>query len=263
MAYLIAQISDTHIGGPQNGSDERLSMAIHEINTMTRQPDLVLFTGDLTHNGTLEEWNQFGQCLAPLVAPWEAIAGNHDRNITDLTGNRAINAGPLRLVLLDTSNDTFSEADAAWLDHELHAHGETPTIIAIHQPPFVTGIWWMDCVGLKGSELLETVVRRHPQVLKILSGHVHRLIQSNWGSCSLWVCPSTSVSIAADLDPSHDPAETAEAPTFSLHAYVGKNVVSHLVPIGLPGTRTAIGDVAPEFITWARNVQSKRVTEFT
>ena len=58
-------------------------------------------------------------------------------------------------MLLDTSTDVFHAADASWLEDELTAHQDEPTVIAIHQPPFETGIWWMDCVGLKGAELFE------------------------------------------------------------------------------------------------------------
>lgn len=263
MPYLIAQLSDIHIGGPNAGSGERFSLAIDAINTMTRRPDLVLLTGDLSHNGTIDGWNELRERLSSLTVPWEAIPGNHDRRIADLKGHKAINAGPLRLVLLDTSNDIFGETDAAWLDEELASHGETPTIVAIHQPPFETGIWWMDCVGLKGSELFESVIRRHSQVIKILSGHVHRLIQTNWGTCSLWVCPSTSISVAPDLDPNHDPAETAEAPTFSLHAYTGSGIVSHLIPVGPPATRFLIERNAPDFIKWARTTNASRKSIFT
>ncbi len=259
---MIAQLSDIHIGGHSQGSGERFSMAIDEVNAMTRPPDLALLTGDLTENGADDEWHEFRARLDVLNVPWELIPGNHDRKITALAGHRSVEAGPLRLVLLDTSNDTFTDADAEWLDRELTSHPDEPTIIAIHQPPFETGIWWMDCVGLKGAELVKTVVRRHPHVLKILSGHVHRLIQTNWGSCSLWVCPSTSVSIAADLDVNHDPAETAEAPTFSLHAYTGQSIVSHLIPIGASAARRSIGEVAPDFVQRARVVQEKRESLF-
>jgi 3',5'-cyclic AMP phosphodiesterase CpdA len=260
MAYVIAQISDVHIGGHAAGSGARFSMAIEEVNAMTRLPDLVLLTGDLTDNGTSEEWDELRQRLAPLRVPWEAIAGNHDQQVVDLAGHRAIDAGPLRLVLVDSSSECFSEADAQWLDAELHGHRDQPTVIAIHHPPFETGIWWMDCVGLAGKELVEAVVRRHPQVIKVLSGHVHRPIQASWGACSLWVCPSTSVSIAADLDPHHHPAETAEGPSFSVHAYTGSGIVSHVVPVGPAATRTAID--SPEFLARVRDVQSTRTSAF-
>lgn len=260
---MIAQLSDIHIGGMNAGSGERFSAALAEVNRMSRQPDLVLLTGDLTHNGTAVEWDEFKDRLRVLDAPWAAIPGNHDRDIAEIAGHRSLAAGPLRLVLLDTSTDVFTTDDEVWLDAELMRHPDVPTVVAIHQPPFETGIWWMDCLGLKGADLFERVVRRHEQVIKVLSGHVHRLIQTNWGGCSLWVCPSTAVALAGDLDPAHDPAETAEAPTFSLHAYTGKGIVSHVVPVGPEAHRTLIEPSAPEFIAWVRGIQADRASLFS
>lgn len=262
MVYVIAQLSDIHIGGPHQGSGERFSAALTEINDMARQPDLVLLTGDNTHNNTSDEWAEVKERLSVLNAPWVAINGNHDRSIEETAGHRTMQAGPLRLVLLDTSDDTFTSDDAAWLDAELASDATTPTVIAIHQPPFETGIWWMDCVGLKGRELFEEVVRGHEHVVKVLSGHVHRVIQTNWGSCSLWVCPSTSISVAGDLHPAHDPAETEEPPSFSLHAYTGEAIVSHVVPVGPAARRSPIEKVAPDFVKWVRTVQVERDSLF-
>ncbi|HSM67195.1 MAG TPA: metallophosphoesterase [Ilumatobacteraceae bacterium] len=262
MAYVIAQLSDVHVGGPHAGSGERFSEAIAEINAMRRQPDLVLLTGDNTHNSTDAEWDEFTLRLAALNAPWEAINGNHDRTISAAAGHRVLDAGPLRLVLVDSSRDEFTTDDAAWLDAELAARPDDVTVIAIHHPPFETGIWWMDCVGLEGADLFEQVVRRHRQVIKVLSGHVHRTIQTNWDGCSLWVSPSTSVAVAGDLHPDHDPAETAEPPAFSLHAYTGRGIVSHVVPVGMSATRTPIEPHAAEFVNRARSIQRDRDSLF-
>jgi len=233
---------------------------------MSRQPDLVLLTGDLTHNGSDAEWAEYKDRLGALAAPSESLAGNHDHNITELRGHRSRTAGPLHLVLVDSSEDKFTNDDAAWLDAELSAHADQITAIAIHHPPFETGIWWMDCVGLQGKEKFKEVVRRHPQVIKILSGHVHRPIQTSWGGCSLWVCPSTSVTVAGDLDPDHVPAETAEGPSFSLHGCTGSGanigIVSHVVPVGAAAARTAIEEAAPDFVKWVRGVQANRAGLF-
>ena len=262
MALLIAQLSDTHVGGPAEGSGARLSLAVDEVNAMTRQPDLVLITGDLTHAGAAGEWAEFQARVSELRAPWTCIRGNHDRQIMDFTGHRAMDLGPLRLVLVDSSAEEFTDEDARWLDVELTAHADRITMVAIHHPPFETGIWWMDCVGLSGRERFEDVVRRHPHVRLVVSGHVHRPIVTAWGSCVLWSSPSTAVAIAADLDPDHDPAETAEPPMISLHAHVGDGFVSHLVPVGASASRTSISKTAPEFVEWARGVQSTRPSRF-
>jgi 3',5'-cyclic-AMP phosphodiesterase len=262
MAYLIAQISDVHIGGPHVGNGERFSLAIETINAMTAQPDLVLLTGDLTQNGTPEEWGEFTSRLAPLRSRWEAIPGNHDRGVAEVAGHRSLEAGPLQLICLDASSEVFTEDDARWLDAELTRQAGRPTVIAVHQPPFETGMWWMDCIGLAGAELLEQVVRRHPHVLKVFSGHVHRLVQTNWGSCSLWACPSTAVTIAVDLDPAHEPAESSEAPAISLHAYVNGSFVSHIVPIGAPAKRSLLADNSANFVSFVRGIQAERASSF-
>ena len=262
MVFIIAQVSDVHIGGPAAGSGERFSAAVAEINAMTRQPDLVLATGDLTHNGTDAQWSEFQERIGPLNPRWEAIAGNHDLGVDELRGHRSVDAGPLRLLLLDTSNDEFTADDAAWLDRSL-SESPGPTVVVVHQPPFETGIWWMDCVGLRGSELLEEVVRRHPQTIQVLSGHVHRAIHTNWDGCSVFACPSTSVAVAGDLAPEHEPATTAEGPMIGLHAYTTSGVVSYAVPVGSAAARTSINDLDPDFVSWVRTQNADRPTRFS
>lgn len=263
MTYVVAQLSDTHIGGPVIGSAERMSLAIDAINEMGRQPDRVLFTGDLTHDSTPEQWAEFTRRADILEIPWTAIAGNHDHTIGELAGHRTLVDGPLRFVLVDSSNEVFDTVDAEWLDHTLSAHPNDRTVIAIHHPPFETGIWWMDRLGMRGAQLFEAVVRRHAQVFHVLSGHVHRPIHTAWGSCTLWVCPSTSVSIAIDVDPEHDPAETDEGPTFGLHDYTSTGVVSHIVPVGPASRRTSIESKSPGFVEWLRRIGTNRPSQFS
>src|SRR6476619_5280101 len=105
MVTVIAELLEVNIGRPNAGSGARLSAAVEEINRMTRQPDLVLLTGDVTHSASAAEWAECKDRLAALAAPWTAIPGNHDRGIAELAGHRTLDVGPLRLVLLDTSSD--------------------------------------------------------------------------------------------------------------------------------------------------------------
>ena len=248
MVSVIAQISDLHLGGPNHGSGARFSEAIEAINAMSRQPDLVLVTGDLTHVGAAGEWDEFLERIAALRTPWDAVRGNHDRRIDAHVGHRTVDLDELHVVLLDTSTDEFTDDDAYWLDDHLGRHSERSVAIALHHPPFETGIWWMDCVGLRGIERFEAVVRRHPHVRHVMSGHVHRPITTTWAGCLVTACPSTSVAVAGDLDPHHDPAETDEPPMIALHAYLDTTVVSHTVAVGAAAKRSPISVNAPDFV---------------
>lgn len=262
MSVVIAQISDVHLGGPNEGSGERFSEAIDAINSMTRQPDLVLITGDLTHAGSETEWAEFRERVAPLRATWDAVRGNHDRRIDAHVGHRSLDVGGLHVVLLDTSSDEVTDDDAAWLDGHLGEHRAESIAVALHHPPFETGIWWMDCVGLRGIDRLEAVVRRHPQVRHVMSGHVHRPITTSWAGCLVTVCPSTSVAVAGGLDPRHDPAETSEPPMIALHAYLADTVVSHTIAVGSAARRSPISVNAPAFVDWARAERARRISPF-
>jgi 3',5'-cyclic-AMP phosphodiesterase len=262
MVTILAQISDVHIGGPTPGSGERFSEAIAAINEMSRQPDLVVVTGDLTQSGAAGEWDEFFERVSRLRAPWEVIRGNHDDALGQAAGHRSRELDDLHLVLLDTATEEFAAGDAQWLDADLSAHAERRTVVAIHHPPFETGIWWMDCVGMRGADVLESVVRRHPQVCHVMSGHVHRPITTTWGGCLVTVCPSTSVAVAADLDPAHDPAETSEPPMIALHAYTATGVVSHVMAVGPVAERRSIASTAADFVERVRRQQESRTSEF-
>ena len=68
----------------------------------------------------------------------------------------AVDIGAIRLVALDTLVDgepggSLSPSQLAWLDASLAEQPDTPTIVAVHHPPFVTGITWMDEMGIRGK----------------------------------------------------------------------------------------------------------------
>jgi Icc protein len=79
---LIAQITDLHIGFEADNPDElnvqRLRAVLESLRALDRAPDLVLATGDLTDNGTLQSYKDlkaiFEDCPWPV---WPSL-GNHD-----------------------------------------------------------------------------------------------------------------------------------------------------------------------------------------
>jgi len=254
---LIAQITDTHIKPRGRLAYRRvdtaayLADAVAHLNAQDPAPDVVLATGDMVDAGTAEEYGLLGEILAPLKAPVFLIPGNHDARGAMAAGfprhrylprdgllNYAIEDFPVRLVALDTlvegeSGGTLERAHFAWLDRTLGDRPGAPTIVFMHHPPFRTGIAHMDRIGLRGAAELEAIVARHPQVERVLCGHLHRPIQVRFGGTIASTAPSTAHQVALDLSPDGPSAFVMEPPGYQLHRWSdATGLVSHTAVIG-------------------------------
>jgi 3',5'-cyclic AMP phosphodiesterase CpdA len=249
---LLAQISDPHlrIGAGDAGSAEALARAVLAVAELDPAPDAVLLSGDLTDHATSREYERVRDLLAPLSMPIHALPGNHD----DADAMRAHfgspgrpgeplqyseRVGPLRLVCCDTTlpdriDGALDRERLGWLEGELAADRETPAVLAMHHPPVRVGVPALDAVGLPDADrlALAELVARHPQVKRIVAGHVHRAATAGLGGCPVFVCPSSYVQLALDLGPGGEMALVREPPCFALHVALGDEVISHLQPIG-------------------------------
>ncbi len=271
---IIAQISDLHVA--EEGSamrrfvdaNAKLAAAVSYLNGLQQRPDLVVATGDLTDHGRPEQYGLLREILEDLQIPLRLVIGNHDERGPLLDAMRATHPylpaeGPLhyvdddwpvRIVALDTTKDDHHDgeidaSDLAWLDRTLGDAPDTPTVVVMHHPPFRTGIWWMDCIGLTGAEAVEQVVRRHPQVRNVLCGHLHRPITTVWGSTVVSTAPSTTHQTACDLHPDHGPTIAAEPPMLQLHWFTDDRFVSHTTVFERPESRIEIATVVSDWET--------------
>jgi len=256
---LIAQITDTHISTPGSRTDrfyrtaEHLERAVAHLNTLTPRPDLVLATGDLVDRGEIDEYERLRELFQPLGMPAYLIVGNHDDrgNLARVFDQHrylprdggflhyAVEDWPVRLVALDTlipgeTGGRLCGERLAWLDARLGEARERPTIVFMHHPPFITGIRKMDEMGLDGSDALATVIRRHPQVERLVCGHVHRAIVRRFAGTVACTAPATAHQLALDLRPAPLLATVMEPPGCLLHLWLGEGdgLVSHVSVIG-------------------------------
>jgi Icc protein len=259
---LIAQISDLHVAGPDArirefvDTNENLARAVDFLNRHTPRPDVVLATGDLTDHGRRDQYAILRELLDGLDIPIYVIPGNHDETaaLAATFGHHSYlpqDGGPLqyviddhdvRLVAVDTSRPGHhdglqDDARLEWLDQTLAAAPNDPTLVFMHHPPFDTGIWWIDMSGIKNHRDFEAVIRRHPQVRRVVAGHVHRAIQTCWGETLVSISPSTAHQVALDLVPEAPPVLTAEPAMLTLLDWRDGEWVSHTTTFDAPVPR--------------------------
>jgi Icc protein len=269
---LIAQISDLHVAGADApvrefvDTNANLARAIAYLEAMRPRPDLVVATGDLTDNGLPDEYRLLRELLDRFEIPVFVIPGNHDEiaPLVEVLDNHAYlprDGGPLqyviegdvRVVAVDSTRPGFHEGmiDAErleWLDATLAAAPHVPTMVMMHHPPFDTGIWWMDRSHIRGVEELERVVRSHPQVRRVIAGHIHRSIQIAWGETIVSVAPSTAHQVALELTPEAAPMLTAEPPMVSLTDWNGDSCISYVTGFDADVPKL---DITAEYGDWS------------
>jgi 3',5'-cyclic-AMP phosphodiesterase len=205
----------------------------------------VLVSGDLSENAADAEYEQVLELLAPLQAPIFVLPGNHDdraalRRHFAVPGaghepvQYTVDLGPLRLVVIDTTkpgedDGALDDERLSWLDAELAAAPDVPTVLAMHHPPLVTGIPALDEIGLPTEDrrALEAVLVRHPQVRRIVAGHVHRPVTSELAGRAVLAVPSTYMQ--ARLDLVMNELQTVPDPAgFALHVLRDGELISHV-----------------------------------
>lgn len=245
--FLVAQISDPHIGADWDGADSvaGLTQVLDAVFAMADRPDVLLVTGDLVEHATGEEYDLVAELLSAAPVPVHVLGGNHDRRDGlrarfGLPGEPAApvqysaDLGPLRLVALDTTipGRAGGELDAerlAWLDAELALAPRQPTLLAMHHPPASTGIAPWDAIGLEaaGRAALGEIVARHPQVQRLVAGHIHQPLVSALAGRAVLAVPSTYVQARLDFT-SSEIVLGGGTPGFAVHALVDGTIASYL-----------------------------------
>jgi 3',5'-cyclic-AMP phosphodiesterase len=258
---LLAQLSDPHVTAPGTLLYNRVDTARHfseavaAVAALNPRPDAVLLTGDLVDRGSSGEYSHLRELLKPVTdtgMPVYPITGNHDHRETfreafaDQDWMRqcgdfmqyVIEDFPVRLIALDTwvAKKPYGElcdARLAWLEQVLMDGNGKPAIVMLHHPPFRTFIDGMDAMGLRAPDKLATIITRHPEVERVLCGHLHRPIQARFAGTIAQTAPSTAHQLTLSLAPDARESFIMEPPGFLLHRWSAETgVVTHSVPVG-------------------------------
>jgi len=159
-----------------------------------------------------------------------------------------IDEWPLRLIALHTviagrAGGTLCETRLEWLAARLAEQPTRPTIVAMHHPPFLSGLAEMDRINCANSTALGVIVARHPQIERIICGHVHRPMCVRWRGTVVTTVPATTLQFDYSLKPDSPVSWLLEPPACYLHHWQpDAGLVTHLSYIGSYGPATPIGD---------------------
>jgi Icc protein len=228
-----------------------LARAVDQLNALKPMPDITVITGDLTDHGGADEYANLRALLAPLRMPYFLIPGNHDNReaLREAFADQGyfprggflhyvVDDYPVQILALDTHipGDHGGELCAErleWLDKKLRTAPAKPTLVLMHHPPFATGIEHMDRYALRDPAALAEVITRHPQVERILCGHLHRTIHKRFAGTIAGTCPATAHQLMLDINPGAPAEFIFEPPGYQLHLWrEGDGVLTHTAVFG-------------------------------
>ncbi|SEL20857.1 Calcineurin-like phosphoesterase [Roseovarius nanhaiticus] len=199
----ILQITDTHIVSEGQLVSGRLDTApplarlvqrIAEILPAIGPVDALLITGDLSDDGSAESYARLRAMLAPLDLRAYVIPGNHDlrdpmRAAFAADGylprsgplDWSVRLGDIQFIGLDTlvegqGGGALMPASLGFLDRALSEGKGRPTLVALHHPPFDSGISFMDRIGLSDKTALANVLAAHEGDIRLVCGHIHSVM---------------------------------------------------------------------------------------
>jgi len=201
----LIHLTDTHFvpeGKTLYGRDPRIALehAVADINRHHSDADCAVITGDLTHWGEPEAFDNLAQVLDDLKVPTMLLLGNHDDRTAFQNSfpNQAMDehgfAQSVRktdaghLIFLDTNltgthAGWFCEKRRDWLSQRLDeaAAEDADVFLFMHHPPFKTYLPTMDTIGLQEADKFLAVLQPHIECIRhLFYGHVHRPIFGSW-----------------------------------------------------------------------------------
>jgi Icc protein len=209
---LLVQLTDAHlfadIDARMLGADVRANLvnAVRQVGDDWGTPDLVLVTGDISHDGSTESYRHFAQTLAPLTGTIRVIPGNHDdpdalRAVLSAWTATFTDIGQWRVITLDSTvrdNNAGRLSAAQWarFDAALASAGDRHILLALHHNLLPAEYGYDDKMMLMEAPAALLRLRASGRVRVVLWGHVHQEFDERIDGLRLLATPATSFQFA-------------------------------------------------------------------
>ena len=209
--------------------------------------DLMVVSGDVSSDGSLDSYEYARQELSRLPFPVYCIPGNHDdhKNMAkaglipaDPSDSvcRILNLPEADLVLLDStrkgeSRGGVSSAQLEFVENALRQAEGKPVFLFLHHTPFITGYTVMD-EPFEGMDAFHKLL--NAENLVVCCGHIHASISAHLKGAAVIACPPVSMEMEFDLSEKGGDMFYLSEPGFAFHVVDGTQVITHFafVPDG-------------------------------
>ncbi len=190
--FSFVQLSDTHVGfnGPPDPlGTKAFEHAVDMVNELAQQPDLVIITGDLTHDtekpdehaGRMKQFKEIaGRLKSPIL---RMVPGEHDAGLDAGVLYRehfgetsySFDHRGVHFIALDNVSRAKPEVGPegiAWLKEDLVRFSKTsPIVVMTHRPLFDLKPEW-EWFTSDGDEVMNVLAPY--ENVTVLYGHIHR-----------------------------------------------------------------------------------------
>lgn len=209
----ILQITDTHLFA---GKHETLlgvntwasyKAVLDAIEVQSTRYDLIIASGDLAQDHSVEAYQHFVEGIQRLPAPCVWLPGNHDFQPAMFAtlaaakieqAKQALLGDSWQLVLLDSQvfgvpYGELSDYQLDWLEKALARYPQRHTLVLLHHHPMASGCTWLDQHSLRNSHMLDAVLKNYPLAKTVVCGHIHQELDLDWNGRRMLATPSTCV----------------------------------------------------------------------
>ena len=199
MLFDFVQVSDTHIGRSSQQATN-LANTVTQINS--KHPAFVLFSGDLTDSGSLEQYSVFKTAVSNLSMPYYCVPGDND--IVDGEGDLqryqeqlgddyyTFDYHGFKFIGLNNNFETsLDQVQRDWLENELKKGN--PGIIFAHKPL----LNYQNCDPLQEARQIVSLFNAYT-VDMFMNGHDHLVKECILNSTSYIWCKNLSYAHMGD-----------------------------------------------------------------
>ncbi len=221
-AIRVVQLTDTHLFREPGANllklntQDSFEKVLELIQANEGAIDVILATGDIAQDASVEAYMRFGQAMQDFNAPFYWIPGNHDRRrvMQEIELYKSAFSGSVQyanwqIILLDSSvtgevHGFLSAAEMERLATSLEASAKDPAtehcVVCLHHNPVPGSAHWMEGIGLHNDKEFLALIDQYPHVRAVVYGHIHQELDFVRNNVRYFCTPSTCIQFKPQVE---------------------------------------------------------------